>query len=228
MGHAISKASGCSFSGGRGFALFRRRSQTIARAADCGGCCHDYAKQKDILKEGLEQRTFIKVDIAYTNDSSTRARFDVYKNPDWASGYDVIIHDECSADAKEMPYVQNILAAHKNIPAVNLHCAMHCYRTGTDDWFKFIGIQSSAHGPQEPIAIHFVDANNPITAGMSDWTTIKEELYNNIKVFETATPLARGRQTVKQRDGTSKDVESVVAWGNQYAEHAGVQHHDRS
>jgi type 1 glutamine amidotransferase len=93
---------------------------------------------------------------------------------------------------------------------------MHCYRIGTDDWFKFIGIQSSAHGPQEPIAIHFLDAKNPITSGMGDWTTIKEELYNNIKVFESATPLARGRQTVKQRDGSSKDVEYVVAWANQY------------
>jgi protoheme ferro-lyase len=26
----------------------------------------------------------------------------------------------------------------------NLTDAMHCYRTGTDDWFKFIGIQSTA------------------------------------------------------------------------------------
>src|ERR1051325_4205171 len=101
-----------------------------------GGCCHDYAKQKDILKQGLEQRAFIKVDVAYTNDSSTRARFEIYKNPDWARDYDVIIHDECSADVKEMPYVQNILAAHKNIPAVNLHCAMHCYRTGTRARFE--------------------------------------------------------------------------------------------
>lgn len=181
-----------------------------------GGCCHDYAKQTEILKNGLEQRALIKVDIAYTNDTSTKARFDIYQKPDWAKGYDVIIHDECSADVKEMPYVQNILAAHKNIPAVNLHCAMHSYRTGTPDWFQFIGIQSSSHGPQEPIAIHFVDSKNPIVAGLTNWTTIREELYNNVKVFETTTPLARGKQVVKQRDGTTKEVESVVVWANQY------------
>jgi type 1 glutamine amidotransferase len=181
-----------------------------------GGCCHEYGKQTGILKQGLEQRTFITVDIAYTNDTTTRAQFEVYKNPDWAKGYDVIIHDECSADVKDMPYVQNILAAHKTVPAVNLHCAMHSYRTGTDDWFKFIGIQSASHGPQEPIAIHFLDAQHPITATLGDWTTIKEELYNNIKVFETATPIARGRQTVKRRDGTTKDDEYVVAWVNQH------------
>jgi len=181
-----------------------------------GGCCHDYAKQKEILKQGLEERANVQVEVVYSPDTSTKARFAIYENPNWAEGYDVVIHDECSADVKDMPYVQNILAAHKKIPAVNLHCAMHCYRTGTDVWFKFIGIQSSAHGPQEPIALHFTDSQHPVTKGFEDWTTIREELYNNIKVFETAKPLAKGKQTVKQRDGSSKDVEYVVAWVNDY------------
>jgi type 1 glutamine amidotransferase len=181
-----------------------------------GGCCHDYAKQKDILKQGIEKRARVEVDIVYTADSTTAARFDIYKESDWAKTYDVVIHNECSSDVKEMPYVQNILAAHKTIPAVNLHCAMHCYRTGTDDWFQFVGIQSSAHGPQEPISIHFVDKQHPVTKGLGNWTTIREELYNNIKVFGTAHPLARGTQTVKQRDGSTKDVEYVVAWANDY------------
>jgi type 1 glutamine amidotransferase len=180
-----------------------------------GGCCHDYAKQMGILKQGIESRARVAVDITYTADTSTRARFNLYENPNWAKGYDVVIHDECSADVKDMPYVQNILAAHKTVPAVNLHCAMHCYRTGTDEWFKFVGIQSSAHGPQEPIAIDFVD-DHPITTGLEDWTTIREELYNNVKVFETARPLARGKQTVRQRDGSRKEVEHVVAWVNEF------------
>lgn len=181
-----------------------------------GGCCHDYAKQKEVLKNGLEQRLYAQVDFAYTNDSSTKARFDVYADPNWAKGYDVVIHDECSADVKELSYVQNILAAHKSVPAVNLHCAMHSYRTGTPDWFKFVGIQSSSHGPQEPIALHFLEAKNPITTGLTNWTTIKEELYNNVKIFDTAVPLVRGRQMVKQKDGTEKAVESIVAWANPY------------
>ena len=32
----------------------------------------------------------------------------------------------------------------------------------------------------------------------------------------TATPLARGRQTVKKKDGTTRDDESVVVWSNDY------------
>ena len=188
-----------------------------------GGCCHDYAKQQDILKKGIEARVMAEVVIVYSSDKSTKARFDIYDNPDWAKGYDVVIHDECSADVKELPYVQNILNAHKSgVPAINLHCAMHCYRTGTDDWFEFLGMQSSSHGPQKPIDIAFVDREHPVVKGfggaggsfakpLENWTTINEELYNNLKLFDTAKPIARGTQ-----DTGNKIDDFIVAWVNEY------------
>ncbi|MGI8603961.1 MAG: ThuA domain-containing protein [Verrucomicrobiales bacterium] len=179
-----------------------------------GGCCHDYANQKEILKAGIEQRANIVVEVAYVEDKSTRARFPAYEKPDWAAGYDVVIHDECSSDVKELPYVENILNAHKNgVPAVNLHCAMHCYRTGTPIWFEYLGLQSSSHGPQEPIAITFTDSAHPVTKGLANWTTIKEELYNNLKVWESAHPLARGKQGAGDKPGHN---DSVVAWTHEY------------
>jgi type 1 glutamine amidotransferase len=177
-----------------------------------GGCCHDYAKQKDLLKQGIEQRAKVEVTIVYTPNKEKEARFDIYENPDWAKGYDVVIHDECTSAVTEMSYVQNILNAHRGgVPAVNLHCAMHCYRTGTNDWFEFVGIQSTGHNEQLPIGIEFVNKDHPITHGLADWTTINEELYNNVKVLDTAQPLARGKQ--KFEKGV-RDV--VVAWINQY------------
>ena len=142
----------------------------------CGGCCHDYAKQHVILSKGISERANVVVDVVHSEDRGTTPRFPIYEKADWAKGYDVIIHDECAAGIKDLPYVENILQAHKTVPAVNLHCAMHCYRTGTDHWFKYLGLQSSAHGPQEPIAITFADKEHPITKGLADWTTIKEEL----------------------------------------------------
>jgi type 1 glutamine amidotransferase len=177
-----------------------------------GGCCHDYAKQRLILKEGLEKRAHVTVEMVHNGDTSTKARFDIYEKEDWAKGYDVVIHDECSADVKELPYVANILKAHKEgVAAVNLHCAMHCYRTGTPDWFEFCGIQSSSHGPQKPIAISFVKPDHPILEPLKEWTTINEELYNNLKIFDSATPLAKGKQ-----DTGKKVDEYVVAWTNEY------------
>ena len=187
-----------------------------------GGCCHDYKLQKDILEAGIEARANIAVDVCYSADTGTKATFTCYEKDDWAAGYDVVIHDECSADIKDLTLVNRILAPHrKGLPGVNLHCAMHSYRTaedyrkpqesGTDGalWFDFIGLQSTGHGPQLPIDLTFVDSSHPITRGFENWTTVKEELYNNVSIHKTAKPLAKGKQ-----GGT----ETVVAWTNEYGE----------
>jgi type 1 glutamine amidotransferase len=92
---------------------------------------------------------------------------------------------------------------------------MHCYRTEgyprTTPWFDFTGLATTGHGPQLPIEIKFVDPSSPITKGLADWTTINEELYNNVRLFDTARPLARGAQ-----DTGSKVDDYVVTWVNQY------------
>lgn len=193
-----------------------------------GGCCHDYEKQHLILGEGISARANVEVTFAHNPDKTTKATFDLYKNKDWAKPFDVVIHDECSADVTDKDYVNNIIDAHRNgTPAVNLHCAMHCYRWGNfkepvkvgDDnshWYEMLGLQSTGHGPQEPIAITFVDKESPIVKGMADWTTIKEELYNNIQIL-TAHALAKGKQTqTDKKTGEKKEVETVVAWTNEF------------
>ena len=177
-----------------------------------GGCCHDYAKQKELLKAGLEARAHVVVEQIHSDDKSTKARFPMFEKADWAKGFDVIIHDECSADVTEASYVQNILNAHKSgVPAVNLHCAMHSYRIPSDEWFQYCGIQSARHGPQKPIDVIYVEREHTIVKGLDNWTTVNEELYNNLKLFDTAKPLARGKQEV----GNKVD-DYIVAWTNQY------------
>ena len=164
------------------------------------------------------------VDIVYSADRSTKARFDIYEKSDWAKGYDVVIHDECSADVKEMPYVRNILKAHQEgVPAVNLHCAMHCYRTGTDDWFEFVGIHSTRHGRQEPIEVTYVDKEHPIAKGLEDWTTINEELYNNLRVSTRRVPLARGKQG---KDEYRRHLGQPIRQDARVQHHAGPQQRD--
>ena len=201
-----------------------------------GGCCHDYAKQKDILKAGLEARANVVVDQIHSDDKSTKPPLAIYGNPEYAKGYDLVIHDECSAAVSDPAVIDGVLKPHKDgIPGVNLHCAMHCYRfgeiqkpvaAGADNarWFEYLGLQSTGHGPQEPIAITFTDKASPITKGFAGWTTIKEELYNNIQIL-TGKGVANGKQTqpVKEKgpDGKqvvtgSKEVETVVAWTNEY------------
>lgn len=176
-----------------------------------GGCCHDYAKQHEVIAKGIQSRANVQVDIIWTDDKSTNPPLPIYDKADWAKGYDIIIHDECAASMNNKETLTRILDAHQTIPSIQLHCAMHSFRTGEDRWFKRLGLQSNSHGPQEPIAITFVDKEHPITKTLGDWTTIKEELYNNANVFD-AHPLAMGRQMVK-----GKAVDAIVAWTNEKA-----------
>jgi hypothetical protein len=193
-----------------------------------GGCCHDYAHQKDILKKGLEERANVVVDQLHTGDSTTHPPLAILGHPDYANGYDLVIHDECGSDISDPAIVEGVLKPHRDgVPGVNLHCAMHCYRIGNPNapvtlgtphglWFEYLGLQSSGHGPQEPISIHFTDKDSPIAHGLSDWTTIKEEHYNNVHVFDTAHAIAHGTQVIHQRNGTEKTNDFVVAWTNEY------------
>ena len=205
-----------------------------------GGCCHDYGTQKDILKKGIEARLNATVEIAYVDikdkdfkGKATQPIFEIYKNPDWAKNFDVVVHDECAADVTDQAYVANIVNAHRNgLPAVNLHCAMHSYRwgkygepvkVGADNasWYEMLGLQSTGHGPQEPIAIAFTDKENPIVKGFADWTTMKEELYNNVQVL-TGHGLATGTQKIPEKKDKAgkvtpaKEVTTIVAWTNEF------------
>ena len=190
----------------------------------CGGCCHDYAKQKDIITQGISARANVVWTIAYDPDKGTKHLNPVYENPEWSKDFDVVVHDECTADVKDLAVIDNILKPHKaGLPSVVLHCGMHCYRSEgwpktVTPWFEFTGLQTTGHGAQLPIELTFTDPESAITKGMESWTTIKEELYNNIagKVLDTAKPLARGKQVSKGKDGKENVSETVLAWTNMY------------
>jgi len=201
-----------------------------------GGCCHDYATQSKQLKQGIEKRIHAEVTVVVSKVNNTGTRFEIYESDDWSKGYDVVIHDECSANVTEQPYVDRILAAHKNgLPAVNLHCAMHSYRWGdyrkavkpgasNAGWFEMIGLQSTSHGPKTPITLIHTNTTHPITKGLKGWTTINEELYNNVRVFDGATALTTGnqitqpnkRQLKQNPNAKPKEASAVVAWTNEY------------
>jgi len=198
-----------------------------------GGCCHDYATQKEVLKKGIEARVNAVVEVAYDPTKSTKPLFELFKSPDWGKNFDVVVHDECAADITDQAYVANIVNAHKNgLPAVNLHCAMHSYRWGSfkepvkagadnASWYEMLGLQSTGHGPQQPIAITFTDKSHPVTTGLADWTTINEELYNNVQILGAKT-LATGLQKVpEKKDKKGKvtpasEANAIVVWTNEF------------
>jgi len=202
-----------------------QKTEPIKALLVIGGCCHDYEVQKDLIKNGLEGRINITVDIDYSPDKGTKPQFKTYEKENWADGYDVILHDECAAGFKEIELAKRVAGPHlKGIPAVNLHCAMHSYRvasnirqvqeSGSDGalWFEFLGLQSSGHGPKLPIDVSFEEGASPITKGMKNYTSGNDELYNNHHIYEGVTVLAKGKQTGKN----GKAAEAVVAWKHEY------------
>jgi type 1 glutamine amidotransferase len=218
------------------FALLAGALAAVAPAADTpaakpirallviGGCCHDYPKQKDILPKGISARANVEWTVAYDPDTGMGHLNPVYKNPDWAKGFDIVVHDECSSAVKDLGEIDTILAPHREgLPGVVLHCGMHCYRSegwpkAITPWFEFTGLQTTGHGAQLPIAVTYGDKESPITRGLEDWTTINEELYNNITghVLDTAHPLARGKQTSRNKAGEETTADNVVVWTNLY------------
>ena len=106
----------------------QEKSKPIRALLVIGGCCHDYAKQKDILTKGISSRANVKWTVAYDPDKGTKHLNPVYESADWAKNFDVIVHDECCSDVKDLTIINRILEPHRQgLPAVVLHCGMHCY-----------------------------------------------------------------------------------------------------
>jgi putative membrane-bound dehydrogenase-like protein len=176
-----------------------------------GGCCHDYPAQKELLAQGLRERAQVEVTVIQQGGDRTDSRIPLYENPNWAQGYDVVIHDECFSDVKDPAWLETILKPHRaGLPAVVLHCAMHCYRTGSDEWFKFCGVTSRRHGAAYPHAVFNREATHPVMEGFGPaWFNPAGELYWIEKVWPTARPLG----SAKNRElGTDE----VCIWVNDY------------
>ena len=195
-----------------------------------GGGYHDYARQRTILEEGLEWRLNVEVAHVFSPPGPLREgrpAIPAFRDPAYARGYDLVIHNECAAEESDPAVLDAVLAPHREgMPAVNLHCAMHSFRSGAwgepvapgaDNarWFAFTGIQSTGHGPQAPIRLS--PADHPIAQGIAQasqaWVTPDEELYNNLTRFDV-TPVLMGEQPASVEARWRGPV--VVAWTHLY------------
>jgi type 1 glutamine amidotransferase len=168
-----------------------------------GGCCHDYEGQKKLITEGLAARARMNVTVVHEGGASMAHKVSIYSKPEWAKGYDVVFHNECFVHVKDVAFVKGIVAEHKRgVPAVLMHCAMHSYRTGTDDWFELCGIQSAGHGSHHSYTAKLI-ADHPILRGLpKEWKLPTEELYFCDKLFPSATPLAEAMSRDRKANQT--------------------------
>ena len=176
-----------------------------------GGCCHDYDRQKLILTRGISARANVRWTVVHQGGTSTDTKIPLYDDPNWADGFDIVVHNECFSGVTDKDFVDRILKPHREgLPAILIHCAMHCYRVGDDRWFEFCGVQSPGHGPHYSYTINNQQPDHPIMAGFGERFVVpKGELYHAAKVFDTATPLA-----IANRQDNSEP--QVCIWTNDY------------
>jgi type 1 glutamine amidotransferase len=178
-----------------------------------GGCCHDYTRQDKIIPDGVSARANVEWKVIQEGGSSSNHRISVYEEPGWADGYDVIVHNECFSDVKDVAFVQNVLKPHREgTAAVVIHCTMHTFRDlkTNNIWREFLGVTTTHHGPQQPLDVKNLKPEHPIMKAFPAlWRTGNEELYAIDKVWPTATPLAQAYGLDNKRD-------HAVIWVNTY------------
>lgn len=179
------------------------------------GCCHDYDFQTSAMKKAA---AVAGVDIIWkvVNDGgkSTKAQIEFYDDPNWAKGYDVVIHNECFANTTDPEYIRKITAAHKaGTNAVVIHCAMHTYRGAKiDDWREFLGVTSRRHEHKSEYPVKVVAKDHPVMKGFpAGYKTPKDELYVIEHVWPNTKVLAT---SVSEKTGDSH----AAFWTNKYGE----------
>ena len=177
------------------------------------GCCHNYPLQTESMQKALKARDVAaEWTVIAEGGRGTKAEIAFYDDPDWAKGFDVVIHNECFANTDNPDYIRKITAAHKaGVNAVVIHCAMHTYRAAKiDDWREFLGVTSRRHEHKAEYPVKVVAEDHPVMKDFpADWTTPKDELYVIEKVWPKTKVLA---SSISEKTG---DLHPVL-WTNEY------------
>jgi len=182
-----------------------------------GGNAHDYKGQVKLLTEGLSARANIEWTIEHPVNAKGgevpgNTIIDIYKKPDWIKGYDVVVHNECYAEAADKEAVESIAKAHADsgVAGIVIHGTLHAYRSAdkvTDEWRKFLGVTSVRHERGgATLDVKTVKADHPIMAGLPEsWQAPGEELYVIAKEWPECVPLAK----CKSAEDATKDYTTV-------------------
>jgi type 1 glutamine amidotransferase len=168
-----------------------------------GGCCHDYKKHAPLLTEKIGQYANVEFKI--------ETGLDIFKNKDYAKGYDLVVYDLCYAGEKNKDLIGNVTNTIKEgKPTVIVHCSLHNFRDiDWDDWREAMGMTSKSHDGFRELTTKKVVDHPIIKFWPADWKTPGEELYRTIKFWPNATALMTAYSTESKKD-------HVVTWINQY------------
>ena len=177
-----------------------------------GGCCHNYGIQGMALMDAVNKALQVDWTVAYQGGRGTQGTWPIYRNANWAAGFDIVVHNECSADVTDRDLVRAVTNAHRGgPPALVIHCAMHTFRAAAfDDWREFLGVTTRRHTAAHNITVKLADDLPAAFTGFTpNWTTPVDELYVIEKVWPGARALATAVSPEDQK-------EYPLAWTHEY------------
>ena len=195
-----------------------------------GGCCHDYDAQRVILTEGLSQRLGKMEWTICQYGTAKDSRAEIYDNPDWAMGYDLVVHNECFGAMQDSALVERIIEGHRRekVPAIFVHCSMHSYRTSSaaEAWREFVGVTSTfhekSHRPLEVIPTATGTTSGLVEPLDGKWKTPNGELYVITKIWPGTNVLATAYSTEQKSDQPviwTRDDQGVKVFGTTLGHH---------
>jgi type 1 glutamine amidotransferase len=181
-----------------------------------GGCCHDYEAQKATLTNGISARANVVWTVIHEGGSDDKEhKFSIYEKKNWAEGFDVVVHNECSGKVVDNEWVEHIAKAHFNgVAGVVIHCSMHSYREATtDEWRKTLGVSSYKHQARRAFDVINIQPKHPVMKGFPEkFHDDSDELYEIKKVWPNCVPLAKSITPKKPDD------EHPSIWVNTYGQ----------
>ena len=170
-----------------------------------GGSSHDYDNQKGILAKGISARANVHWTIAHQGGKDRNQMIELFKSPNWAAKYDIVVHNQCFGGVTDVAFVERVAQAHyAGTHAVIIHCTVHSYRHAkTDAWRKVVGVSSFSHEKHRPLAVRNLQAKHPIMQGFPEvWKTPNGELYKIDKMWPNCKALATAFGEDTQKDHT--------------------------
>jgi uncharacterized protein len=179
-----------------------------------GGGWHDYDTQDSLLINGINERIGDEIvwTIVHEGDGEPDHHVSIFQQPNWADGYDVIVHNTGFGRVTDPEFVAHIVESHIGTPAVLIHAAIHSYRYAepADPWFEFMGLQSMWHESQRPFEVETIDPIHPIMRNIPEsWTTPDDEVYVVEEIWGDITTLA-------ETFGVETEEYHPVAWAHYY------------
>jgi type 1 glutamine amidotransferase len=158
-----------------------------------GGGFHDYPLQSKVLVDVVGRALPVDWTVAIQGGRGTTGNQPVVARPDWAKGFDIVVHNQCFADTTDEALIKRITSAHRGgPPAIVIHCAMHTYRASTEDtWREFLGVTTRRHTKAHNISVKVADPEHSVMKGFkADWVTPVDELYVIDKFWPNSKALA--------------------------------------